>query len=716
MMEINCLENLLKNNINNTDIVKIYGYETKIMEFLTKFYILTLKNGIYINNISNPTEEEVKEFMNDVKQNITYSKGEITGFFQYLDKKEKLADRIIEFLQNSKFSSESIKKNAYIKIMCWFRFRFLNVIRHNNPKILFEGVPTKYENYLFELLKQLGADVVLVDFNNKPINTNEKNIIISERFGAPLVHFKEIAKSRLNEENKPSQAVETKQIPTHIEHHTQTQVLQIDERDFFISNTFANNNNVFEAVLDINRQKNNIYCYIKGTLEESQYKTQLFEFKNNITSSQIKHIIEEGSINNPSVSEVDKFRNINDLSNFNVTFLPKIELNRVAKNAILKVLSNESKIKQKNLLTCILCWLDRYKEILNGKNSIFVLFNGHKYSDLIFLRVLKLIGVDVFLINPNKNTVLELCDDEFLVIEYENSTEILNYPKTKQISSARTVASNAESELDEVLYNDSGFFRDRQFKTSNPITIKTTYDEISILWKIEAKYRPHFEVIDNVVKVPNIFAKVSGVTQTNPQKYIQSIKELQTKDTILHNKFGFSKLDLQSPFLHKISQFIKNEKLDIGKILKDDDYKYSHLSEDTSRYILQKIEEMLSLDIISEDKSKLDKITLAVLLDLDKEILQAIQKFDFTKEIPKFIVLHTDETMPTLEDVILLTFLNLVGFDIIIFTPTGYRNVEKYIKNSLVNEYKVGEFIFNIDGNLILKSDSIMNKLFGRSF
>ena len=52
--------------------------------------------------------------------------------------------------------------------------------------------------------------------------------------------------------------------------------------------------------------------------------------------------------------------------------------------------------------------------------------------------------------------------------------------------------------------------------------------------------------------------------------------------------------------------------------------------------------------------------------------------------------------MANLEDCIYILFLNLIGFDIIVFTPTGYRNIEKYIKEECFENYIIGDFIFNL--------------------
>ena len=48
------------------------------------------------------------------------------------------------------------------------------------------------------------------------------------------------------------------------------------------------------------------------------------------------------------------------------------------------------------------------------------------------------------------------------------------------------------------------------------------------------------------------------------------------------------------------------------------------------------------------------------------------------KKNPKLIYINTGETMISLQDSILVTFLNLAGFDILFFVPTGYQSVENY--------------------------------------
>ena len=82
-------------------------------------------------------------------------------------------------------------------------------------------------------------------------------------------------------------------------------------------------------------------------------------------------------------------------------------------------------------------------------------------------------------------------------------------------------------------------------------------------------------------------------------------------------------------------------------------------------------------------------------LNLDKEILRILQKFDFTKDIPKFIVVDTIEDTFSKVECIQLVLLNLLGFDILIYTPTGYKDLETYISPNAFETYTMNEFKYN---------------------
>ena len=74
---------------------------------------------------------------------------------------------------------------------------------------------------------------------------------------------------------------------------------------------------------------------------------------------------------------------------------------------------------------------------------------------------------------------------------------------------------------------------------------------------------------------------------------------------------------------------------------------------------------------------------IGTVLNLSKDLIRMIQKFDFTKKNPKLIYVNAGEKMLSLEDSIVVAFLNLVGFDILFFVPTGYHSLSIHLSSHL---------------------------------
>ena len=72
-----------------------------------------------------------------------------------------------------------------------------------------------------------------------------------------------------------------------------------------------------------------------------------------------------------------------------------------------------------------------------------------------------------------------------------------------------------------------------------------------------------------------------------------------------------------------------------------------------------------------------------------------LQNFDFTKKNPKLIYINPSEELITLEDTVYTVFLNLLGFDVLYFIPTGY-NMEGHLNQKLMEEHQTGEFLYDL--------------------
>ena len=104
-------------------------------------------------------------------------------------------------------------------------------------------------------------------------------------------------------------------------------------------------------------------------------------------------------------------------------------------------------------------------------------------------------------------------------------------------------------------------------------------------------------------------------------------------------------------------------------------------------------------------------------MSLDKEFLKTVQRFDFTKQIPKIIYIDTVEDTFTLQECIHAVICNIIGFDILIYTPTGYKNIETFVKPEAFEEHMMNEFLYNLEvPKLKIPADDKSSGLFGKLF
>ena len=379
----------------------------------------------------------------------------------------------------------------------------------------------------------------------------------------------------------------------------------------------------------------------------------------------------------------------------------------VARDAFVDTMIETSKLMNMDLNKImnkgiyILCWINRYiVELMNGMDihspTPILIYFGSVESDTecLFLKMVSKLPVDVVIFNPEKLKD-KLEDKNLYDIRFEETLKIREFPTDSVGLSISTTARNAERDLDSMMYSDTGMYRDMQFTKANVIILSTTYEEIAIYWKQEARFRPNFSTVDNVVNIPVICAKASGVPNSDIDSYFAKIKDLLTDTTLLYKNENIYKGN--ASVAAGVTSFYKNNRLDKEAIKKWDGFKYDYLRAETQDYILDKLSELLkSKVIVGTGQNGVEYKIITIVLDLPKEILRFIQSFDFTKCPPKLIIVNTTESIISLEDSIIVAFLNLIGFDILFFVPTGYDNTGKYFNNQIVKEHIIGNYLYDV--------------------
>ena len=739
------------NNRQNKGVYfyRINGYSKDIHNFLIKYYEEARKTGVVIEGkIPNPDENNLS-YYNEVmgldfqlSQDFIFSS--LTKWLPRMNNQQRhaVSSAIFSTLNSLKMSgkNDNILKNTYIKFMCWLYYKFEQVINNlgnnNIPKILYEGDISNYELLLISVLSIAGCDVVLLQYhgdeNYLKLDADSKisDAYISDKLtefpaGFSLRKIRDEIQERNNNMrlygvmpsviNCTNAWIEGKGLDDIRVPFT----VRGDKPDFFY----------------------NCFCRINGVMDKLTYTSELFQFYQELISSGRNVVVVNDHILKPLPDEVSNIRRGNyanknqmiaDLSS-NIKYDSNMELQRIMVKAFVDVILEESGREDSNLnkLTSraiyLLCWLKRYQGDLfsNWKMpeiGCFIYLGGCKDKvEALFMKFLARLPVDVLILCPNLDYKCCLEDSLLYEINYSESMILQQFPVDNAQVRISTVAYQAERNLDSLIYQDSGIYRNQQYSKANAITLQTMYEEIPILWNQELKYRPNFGVYNDTVNLPVIFAKVSGVKDGNLNGYWTTIKELITDDTLYIDKAPYIKSGEQNPMKAYAVEFFKGQKLQRNKIKEHSMYQYGFLREDVQEYIFDKLQMLIDKKIIKGTFENGTEYTIiATILNLKTDILRLIQKFDFTKKNPKVVYINSTETMISLEDSIIIAFLNLIGFDIVFFVPTGYQNIEKYFNGITIEEHQIGEYMYDVqipdvrNMNSAKKKTSWVNKLFKR--
>ena len=717
------IDGVLREN-KGTYFCRLTAYNEEIHTFLRTYLQDVVKNGVYIKGkIPNPDERQLSYYEEIMGLNFAmerlFFENSLKKWLPRLDagQRRSLAEAIHHELDQMKLQrkTENMLKNAYIKFMCWFYYKFERILnqlgKERFPKILYEGTVSIYELKMLNILSKAGCDILLLQYEGdsgylKLDPKSEISGLINVAGGAFPSGFS-IAK--IQQERQPEKKAE-QTVPEIVLENPQKIV---NTNTWLFGDVFADSMKTQSERGVDTRFVYNLFARVLGVEDKATYYNELLKWKLKLESKGRDVVIIEKEIPMPDAVEVQNIKRENYGSTSqmlkgmteNITFPRNKELERYAKSAFISLMEEDKEIPLQKLMNrgvILLCWIRRYMPRLFTNWQVesmptLIYYGGCKEgNEACFIRLMAKIPVDVLMICPDITVQCGVVDKFLYEKKFDNTLPLENFPT--EIGAVRfgTVAFNAERELDTILYQDTGVYRNRQFIKAMPISLQTTYEEIKILWQQEAKYRPNFETLDDRVMMPVIFSKISGV-DNGKDAYWSEISTLINDDTFVIKKLPFIQGTDFNPVKQHAPQFIKNGKLLIQKIKSHASYQYSFMREDMQDYMLDKLQELIDRRLIQGTFVNGTEYTIiATALNLDKHLLRMIQKLDFTKEVPKVVIINTTESVCSLEDSILVAYLNLLGFDIAMFIPTGYQGAERYFENSLFVEHQIGEYIYDL--------------------
>ena len=510
---------------------RINGYTEEIGQFIQKYYEAARLSGVIIEGrIPNPDEKNLdyyEEIMGlDFRMSPDFIAQSLRKWLPRMNDYQRgtvarsLFDTLNALRKTGK--NDNMLKNAYIKFMCWLYYKFERIVNmlgeSKIPKILYEGEISSYELMLVSILSNAGCDVVLLQYAG-----DAKYLSIDA--GSEKSDKLELPGMRAFPSDFNLKWI-----------RTQIQEALNNERIYGIKPQILNCTNAWiegkgfadfrKSVLARGEDARLFYnCFyrINGVEDKLTYVNDLYQLQLELTNSQRRVVIVDECIPKPGMDEIGAIRRKNytrqdemlmDLST-NIQYTANIELQRVMVKAFLDVLLSEAKEPDMNLnkltnkAVYLLCWLKRYQKQLfsNWKMpdvSCFIHMGPCKdENEALFLRFLARIPVDVLILNPNLNTKCCLEDTLLYEIQYAESLSLNRYPQQSADIQMGTVAYHAERELDGLMYQDTGIYRNYQYDKAVSVTLQTMYEEIQILWKEELKFRPNFSTENGIVTLPD---------------------------------------------------------------------------------------------------------------------------------------------------------------------------------------------------------------------
>lgn len=728
---------------------RVAGYSGEVAAFLTQYDQAARTNGVVIEGrIPNPDPKQLDylaEMMgSDFQLDAGFLTQKLTRWLPRLTgaQREAVVTAMTATLQDLQAhgKNENMLRNAYIKYMCWLYYKFERILGRLGgdelPKILYDGTVSSYELQLLVILARAGADIVLLErAGDAGYLRCDPTSQYAQLYQAPgLTPFPADFSLRQLREQGRQQAERQKLYgaPAGIAPCTNAWMKTPDGKEILTA---------VRARGDDPKLFYNAFVVQYGVEDKLLFPSDMVAFYQQLKREGRKVCLENGRLLPPTPEEIAAVRRRNhqtaeqlaaDLA-ANLQYPNNQQLQTLMRQAFLDVVLEEDKAVGGNLnrllnkAVYLVAWMKRYQKDLfqnwqAPEVGVFILFGACSGdNEALFLRLLAKLPVDVLVLLPDLNAPCVLKDPALLDLHKEHSLPMTDFPVEPSQMRVRTAAYQAEREMDSILYQNTGLYRAKQHQKAEAVTLQTMYEEIGLLWDQELKYRPGFAAEGDTVTVPVLLEKICGIKDGPILPYWLEIKKLVTPETTLVTKLPWQTGLEANPMKPYATQLLRQGRLQREKIKQHKDYPYGILRPEIQDYLLDKLQVLLDEKLIAGTYQNGTEYTIvSTILGLPKDLLRRIQNFDFTQKNPKLIIISTTEETLSLEDSILVAFLNLVGFDILFFVPTGYQSIEKYFQKPFANEHQLGPYRYDLQvpdfRTLHEGGKSSIRKLFGRSF
>lgn len=430
---------------------------------------------------------------------------------------------------------------------------------------------------------------------------------------------------------------------------------------------------------------NTIFCEIKGTNCIANYAEDLFKLRRSLSDC----IVINGKIPNPTVDEGRQ----------EVKGIVKPVLQRFLREK--RITGNDAKV-----LKALCC---RYFSQVSKEKVGTLLYYGSitEKKEIQLLDFAKELPIDVIILNHAKEESYDFKGD-FMVIEEEFASPLAQFPEEVLATGAASV----EKTLDQVLYGDENFSRPNQYSDVESIILNVTKEDVTGLWSEEIKMRTGYGIENGKVIVPTLYAQITGLGNFSKRSYIDFVSDLtQNSMCFVTEALEISPIKLKGDSSLKTMSDKHFNKKFAEKVLSMTPL--SILSQEKQNLLVEKANEMIKK---YKFNSIWDVLTFAgILFAIPEALAQLIHVWDLTKVNPKIVMVLTGTRKLESKEEIMLQYLHAIGFDVLLFVPTGYGLVTEDLLRSGLQKIDLSNYNFSIQySEIVSNRKGLLNRLFHR--
>ena len=326
-------------------------------------------------------------------------------------------------------------------------------------------------------------------------------------------------------------------------------------------------------------------------------------------------------------------------------------------------------------------------------------------------------GIDVLYLNPLKEEGFEEveCQGWSQKVQAMGILPIETFAfyakRGERLSQIETTTKMIQQEFHDSFFDQTGIFKPWQFRagTTHALTLDTILEDLFVYWQEQARMRQGFKVSGMTVDVPCFFQKIDGV-YADRVKYKRLVEHcVSTPQTLLIRGASLITTPIVENEMYQLMFCqLSDGTFHLDELKKLSFYRWQKYSEEVQAFMLQKCNELIQSTqcwVTPLKGEELLKFCYRI-LTMDERFVRAIDNFDFPADVPKLVIyLDREEGLPE-EQIQLLAYFNRMGWDIVIFNPSGLLNMSEVIQSKLFSVKRLETMDYDLTYDQAMKVKS----------